>query len=123
MRSKSPNHRIWFFINNAKDQGKDSIEFYRPVSKLADRKYSELCEELNSMGYYAKDMTNPNGSSLAGIIAVNNILHDVPYYEEDDGPLTQAQLEEIQRIANETHFRETGRHLPSEDDPGWVRLF
>lgn len=74
MRSKSPNHRIWFFINNAKEQGKDSIEFYRPVSKLADRKYSELCEELNSMGYYAKDMTNPNGSSLAGIISINNIL-------------------------------------------------
>ncbi len=74
MQSKYPNHRIWFFINRAKEQGKDSIEFFRPISKLADRKYSELCQELNSTGYHAKDMTNPNGSSLAGIIGISNIL-------------------------------------------------
>lgn len=74
MKTKYPNHRIWFFINNAKEQGKDNIEFYRPISKLADRKYSELCEELNNMGYVAKDMTNPNGSSLAGLISISNLI-------------------------------------------------
>lgn len=73
MKSKYPNHRIWFFINHAKEQGKDTIDFYRPVSILADRRYEELCEELNEMGYKAKDLTNPNGNSLSGLITISQI--------------------------------------------------
>lgn len=74
MQSKYPNHRIWFFINRAKEQGKDSIEFYRPISTLANRKYEQICEELNDMGYLAKDQTNPNGNSLAGLITISNLI-------------------------------------------------
>lgn len=73
MQSKYPNHRIWFFINRAKEQGKDSIDFYRPVSILANRKYEEICQELNQIGYKAKDLTNPNGNSLAGLISISQI--------------------------------------------------
>lgn len=122
MQSKYPNHRIWFFINRAKQENKDSIDFYRPVSRLADHKYEQIREELNSMGYIAKDMTNPNGSSLAGLLSISNILKDEPNYEQDNGHLTTEQLEEIQRLADERYFNQTGKHLPNEDARSWKRL-
>jgi len=44
-------------------------------------------------------------------------------YEPDDCQLTPEQLEEIQRVANERYFAQTGKHLLPPDDPSWVSLF
>lgn len=123
MTSNIENHRIWKLIESAQDKGKDVMDFYRPVSKLADIKYEKLCRELNAAGYTTNDMTNPNGNSLTGIIRVGNLLINAPYYEADDGPLSAEQCEEIQRIADDRYFAQTGKHLPGADDPAWERLF
>lgn len=99
MKTKYPNHRIWFFINHAKETGQDSIDFYHPVSSLANKRYEELKDNLNELGYVAKSMSNPKGNSLAGLMLVSNILKDEPHYEKDDGYLTPEQLDTIQKIA------------------------
>lgn len=116
-------HRIWKLIELAQQKGQDVLDFYRPVSKLADLKYAKLCQQLNDVGYTTNDMTNPNGNSLTGIIRVGNLLDGAAYYEADDGPLTAEQMDAIQKLAEESYFRQTGKHLPHKDDPCWERLF
>lgn len=73
MKNKSKTHRVWFFIQQAKDLGRDSIDFYHPVSQLGNQRYAKLVEELNEEGFVAKSMSNPHGNSLAGLIVVSNI--------------------------------------------------
>ncbi len=74
--SKSNNfegHRVWHFIANAKSTGRDSIDFPRPVSTLANKKYEDLSEILKQKGYIVSGVSSPNGSCV-GVMQISNIL-------------------------------------------------
>lgn len=73
MTNKFLNHRIWHFIQQAKMKGEDSTDFYHPVSILADCRYEELRQHLNSMGYLARSVSNSKGNSLSGLMVISNI--------------------------------------------------
>ncbi len=100
MTTDVKNHRIWKFIEQAQEKGLDVIDFYRPVSKLADLKYEKICQELNTLGYTTNDMTNPNGNSLSSILRVGNLLNN-KIAEDGWGKIMTAQR--MSRMIHSNH--------------------
>lgn len=81
MQTTEQKHRIWHFIEQARKQGKDSIEFYRPTGRLADTRYANLTKRLNSMGYGTNDLTTGSSVSLVSLLIVSNIQSGKVYGE------------------------------------------
>lgn len=73
MQATEQKHRIWHFIEQARKQGKNSLEFYRPTGRLADIRYAKLTKELNYMGYSTNDLTSAGTISLVSMLVVSNI--------------------------------------------------
>ncbi|AQT28529.1 hypothetical protein YOLOSWAG_44 [Erwinia phage vB_EamM_Yoloswag] len=78
---------------------------------------NRLCEAMNM------NKTEVMHLALLRMAVEWGVREEPPYYEADDGPLTEQQLARIQQLANEDSIRRTGKPLPADDDPRWVRLF
>lgn len=71
--NKFEGHRVWYFIETAKSTGRDTIDFPRPVSTLANRKYEDLALVLKEKGYVVSGVSSPTGSSV-GVMQISNIM-------------------------------------------------